>query len=167
MNVAPPQDSNAAGGASSKGPGQTGVQARAPSVSGLAPGRPSAAIRPDSAAGNERQQVARATPTTRSRRPVHSAFVPLLMGLLALATWFALQAWLLGAERKTLRVAHGAQQSTVENSARLRQSLDAIAADTQRLADAGNTNAQRLVEELRRRGVTINVGNTPQTTDQP
>jgi hypothetical protein len=39
-------------------------------------------------------------------------------------------------ERANRKAAFAAQQRTVDNSAKLRQSLDAVAADTQRLADA-------------------------------
>lgn len=83
-------------------------------------------------------------------------FLPLLLGLLALVIWFSLQAWALFDERSRLREAHASQQQTVDNASKLRQSLDAIAADTQRLANAGNPNARLLVDELRKRGVTIN-----------
>ena len=44
----------------------------------------------------------------------------------------------------------------MQNAVKLRAQLDGIAGDTQRLADAGNANAQAIVNELRRRGVTIN-----------
>lgn len=83
-------------------------------------------------------------------------FVPLLLATVGLLGWFVLQSWLLMDERATLRDAHASQQQTVENATKLRQSLDALAADTQRLADSGNPNARVLVEELRRRGITIN-----------
>lgn len=84
-------------------------------------------------------------------------FVPLLILLLALLAYFGVQlSDALGA-RDTLRAMHANQQQTVDNAAKLRGSLDALAADTQRLANAGNGNAGVLVEELRKRGVTINV----------
>lgn len=95
-------------------------------------------------------------PQRRQVEPVRAGpFVPLLLAVLALTGWFALQTWLLVEERAALTSALAGQQPTVDNSAKLRQSLDAIAADTQRLAEAGNPNARLLVEELRRRGVTI------------
>jgi hypothetical protein len=87
---------------------------------------------------------------------VRSPFLPLLLGALALVAWFGVQSWLLRGERSALQATHASQQQTVENAAKLRQSLDGIAADTQRLADTGNANARLLVEELRKRGVTIN-----------
>lgn len=83
-------------------------------------------------------------------------FVPLLLVGIAVIAWFGLQNWLLLQDRDSLRSTHASQQQTVDNAARLRQSLDAVAADTQRLANAGNPNARLLVEELRRRGITIN-----------
>lgn len=86
----------------------------------------------------------------------YGPFVPLLLGLLAVLSWFGFQTWLLTEERTTLQSAHAGQQQTVDNAAKLRASLDALAADTQRLADAGNPNARLLVEKLRKRGITIN-----------
>lgn len=86
----------------------------------------------------------------------------MLLGATALAAWFGLQTWLLLDEQTRLNAAHTAQQQTVDNAAKLRQSLDGIATDTQRLADAGNPNARLLVEELRKRGVTI-TANPPAT----
>ena len=48
----------------------------------------------------------------------------------------------------------------METAQRLRRSLDLLAADTQRLADGGNGNAKVLVEELKKRGITINAAAT-------
>jgi hypothetical protein len=96
-----------------------------------------------------------AVPKVAASRP-RSAFVPLLLGLLAVTAWMAHHAWLLEQDRQQLRAAQAALQPTVEKSAGLRQSLDRLAADTQRLADAGNGNARVLVDELRKRGITIN-----------
>ena len=92
---------------------------------------------------------------------LRSAFVPLLLGLLAVTAWMAHHAWLLEQDRLQLTAAQATLQPTVEKSAGLRQSLDRLAADTQRLADAGNGNARVLVDELRKRGITIHAGTTP------
>ena len=86
----------------------------------------------------------------------HSAFVPLLLGGLALVLMQGWQAVLLTGERGSLQAAHASQQQTVDNAGTLRTQLDALAADTQRLADAGNPNAALLVTELKKRGITIN-----------
>lgn len=85
-----------------------------------------------------------------------SAFVPLLLGLLALLASFGWQTAGLLADRQALQAAHAGQQQTVDNAGKLRASLDALAADTQRLAEAGNGNAALLVAELKKRGITIN-----------
>jgi len=75
------------------------------------------------------------------------------LAVLAVLVW---QTWLLSTEREALLTAHAGQQQTVDNAGKLRGSLDTLAADTQRLADAGNANAALLVAELRQRGITIN-----------
>ena len=84
-----------------------------------------------------------------------SAFAPLLLGGLAMLGWLGFQAQQQYVERQALQAAYASQQQTVDSSAKLRASLDTLAADTQRLADAGNPNARALVEELKKRGVTI------------
>lgn len=90
-----------------------------------------------------------------------SLFVPMLLASLAVLGWFGFQATQLVKERDALQGAYASQQQTVDNSAKLRASLDAIAADTQRLADGGNANAKLLVDELRKRGITISTTATP------
>ena len=90
-----------------------------------------------------------------------SAFMPLLLAGLALLGWLAFQAQQQYAERQILQAAYASQQQTVDSAGKLRASLDALAADTQRLADSGNPNARALVDELKKRGVTINSASTP------
>lgn len=86
----------------------------------------------------------------------HSAFLPVMLFGLAVLAVLVWQTWLLSTEREALLTAHAGQQQTVDNAGKLRGSLDTLAADTQRLADAGNANAALLVAELRQRGITIN-----------
>ncbi len=86
----------------------------------------------------------------------YNAFVPLFISGLALLVFFSFLAAQAYSQRQALLAAHATQQQTVDNAGRLRASLDALAADTQRMADAGNPNAGALVAELRRRGITIN-----------
>jgi hypothetical protein len=100
-------------------------------------------------------------PSRYRAEPERGPFVPLLLGGLGLAAWFGLQTWLQIEEGSALKTAHASQQQTVDNASKLRQSLDAIAADTQRLADAGNPSARLLVDELRKRGITINPNAPP------
>ena len=86
----------------------------------------------------------------------HSPFMPLLLGGMALLGTLAFQSYQMLNDRQALQTAHVNQQPTVDNAGKLRGSLDTLAADTQRLADAGNASARLLVEELKKRGVTIN-----------
>ena len=104
----------------------------------------------------EAQSERLAQAALRPRAQPHSAFVPVLLGTLALLLGLAWQSYQLLAEREGLQAAHGGQQQTVDNASKLRASLDALAADTQRLADTGNASAAVLVAELKKRGVTIN-----------
>ena len=85
----------------------------------------------------------------------HGPFLPLLLGLLALAGWSLFQAVQLARERSELKSAVAAQEPQVVQSQKLRAALDSIATQTQRLADGGNADAALIVEELRKRGVTI------------
>lgn len=95
-------------------------------------------------------------------KPARSAFVPILLTTLAVLGWLGFQALQLLEDGDRIQAARVAQQQTVDNAARMRASLDALAADTQRMAEAGNVNARTLVNELERRGVTINA-NAPTT----
>ncbi len=103
-----------------------------------APGTPPASAAP-----------ARGVPVARS------AFWPLLPLALAVTAWLSHQAWALDQERRQFEQALLAQQAAVDQAGTLRRTLDLLATDTQRLAEAGNGNARALVDELRRRGITI------------
>ena len=111
-----------------------------------------AAADPNAAAAAARRQLRPATAAAAGRSP----FVPMLLGGLALLGWLGFQTYGLFTEREGLAAAHTAQQQTVDNAGKLRASLDALAADTQRIADAGNPSARVLIDELRKRGITIN-----------
>jgi hypothetical protein len=90
-----------------------------------------------------------------------SAFWPLLIIGVATASWSGFQSYQLVREHEALKKLHANQEALVQNAVKLRAQLDGIAADTQRLADAGNANAQAIVAELRRRGITINPESQP------
>lgn len=101
--------------------------------------------------------VAMPLPLAQQAAPkAHGAFLPLLLGGLALLLLLGWQMVLLVGERGALQAGYAGQQQTVDNVGKLRGQLDALAADTQRLADAGNPNAALLVAELKKRGITIN-----------
>lgn len=91
----------------------------------------------------------RATPSTLS------AFLPVLILGLVLLAWFGFQAVQLHAERDAVREVAASQEKTVQDSKKLRDSLDAIARGTAQLADGGNPNARLIIDELKRRGITI------------
>lgn len=113
---------------------------------------------------------ARSAARSAADRTARTAFVPLLLMALALVGWFGAQLFDAYQQRQSLLAAHASQQQTVDNAGKLRQSLDALAADTQRMADAGNANAALLVTELRKRGITITVpgaATTPEAVAKP
>lgn len=97
-----------------------------------------------------------ATQPAVTQPATRSPFWPVLLASTALLGWLTLQMHAQWLDRETLQLAKASQQSTVDKAATLRGALDALAADTQRLADAGNANAGLLVKELRARGITIN-----------
>jgi hypothetical protein len=109
-----------------------------------------------------------AEPRSRpAERAQHSAFVPVVLCGVALLGFLASQVYWLTEERQVLRNGLASQQQTVDNAGKLRASLDGLAADTQRLADAGNASAALLVTELRKRGVTITPPKPPTAEAAP
>ncbi len=84
-----------------------------------------------------------------------SAFLPVLILGLVLLAWFGFQASQLNVERAAMRDAMASQEKTIQDSKKLRDSLDAIARGTAQLADGGNANARLIVDELKKRGITI------------
>ena len=112
---------------------------------------------PESPSGSKTVVTMQAAPASaKPAPPAHSAFVPVLLFGLAVLAVLGWQTWVLVSERSALNTAFEGQQQTVDNAGKLRGSLDALAADTQRLADRGNPNAALLVTELKKRGITIN-----------
>lgn len=110
------------------------------------------------------QAPTKATEPAATAAPVRSAFVPLLLGLTALVAVLGHQGWQLDQERRQLQAAVDGTAPRIEAANQVRRSLDLLAADTQRLAEGGNAPARVLVEELRRRGITINAAATPAGT---
>lgn len=92
-----------------------------------------------------------------------SPFLPLLLIGIGLLLWSGATLLQLVNDRSAVKTALDNQSQTHASAQKLRVQLDAIAAGTQRLADAGNANARLIVEELRKRGVTINPDATPGT----
>ncbi|MCP5248783.1 MAG: hypothetical protein H6942_09680 [Candidatus Accumulibacter sp.] len=90
-----------------------------------------------------------------------SPFLPLLLAVLAVFLWTGFQCYQLFGERQALLTAHANQQRLLDESAKLRGSLDTLARETATLADQGNASARLIVDELRKRGVTINPNAAP------
>ena len=93
--------------------------------------------------------------TTRGRSE-RSAFIPLLILALAVAGWATFQMTQLLRERDALETARSGQDRLMENSKKLRDQLDGLARETQLLANKGNAGARLIVDELKKRGITIN-----------
>ncbi len=99
----------------------------------------------------------------RSRsRPVagSSPFVPMLIFLLGMVAWSGFQLHQLSVEFDALGAARGSQEPQLQQAQRVRKALESVANETRKLADAGNANAKTVVDELRKRGVTINPAGT-------
>jgi len=87
---------------------------------------------------------------------LRSPFIPLAIFFLAAAAWSGFQFQQLHLESDALGALRANQDAQLQQAQKVRATLDAMALETQKLADAGNANAQLVVEELRKRGITIN-----------
>ena len=85
-----------------------------------------------------------------------SSFVPLLLVVATLLTLLGFQATQLYNDRANLQQLREGQEQPLTEAQNLRKQLDGVAADTARLAEQGNANAKRVIEELAKRGITIN-----------
>ena len=86
----------------------------------------------------------------------HSAFIPLVLLTATYLAWAVFQTVQLSREREALHALHANQDKLVQQSKKVRENLDKIARETQLLAARGNKNAKLVVDELRKRGITIN-----------
>jgi len=93
-----------------------------------------------------------------------SAFVPVLILGLVMLAWFGFQSSQLRAERAAMHDVITSQEKQVQDSKKLRDALDAVARGTAQLAAAGNPNAKLIVDELKRRGITISPEQPAATT---
>lgn len=96
------------------------------------------------------------TATATSAAGAGTAFLPVLLLALALVVWFAFQSVQLVREQQQLATAQTGLEAQHVGATKLRASLDAVAAATAKLAAEGNANARVIVDELRKRGITIN-----------
>lgn len=91
----------------------------------------------------------------------HDVFLPALLLVLAVLAWTGFQTFQFVTENGNLTVAVTNQQAQVEQSQKVRAALERLATRTARIAQAGNANATVVVEELRKRGITINPDAAP------
>jgi hypothetical protein len=106
------------------------------------------------------------------REQHYGSFAPLFLGLLTLAIWFGFQTVQLLKEKENLATLRTNQTKVYENAQKMRTQLDALAAETAKLAQAGNPNAALIVNALKQRGITIDPSKaqqaqTPAATDKP
>lgn len=100
--------------------------------------------------GEERREV------IQRPRAERSVFLPLVLLAAAVVAWTGFQTLQLWRERDALAATRLSQERPLENSKKLREQLDTIAKETQLLANKGNAGARLIVDELKKRGVTIN-----------
>ena len=92
-------------------------------------------------------------------------FIPLCLLAVSWLLWATFQMVMLINEGSSLRTLRANQENTVQQAIKLRAQLDSIAAKTAELAAKGNSGAKTIVDELKKRGVTINPNaNTPPAT---
>ena len=95
----------------------------------------------------------------RSRREhgerQYSPFLPMLLLVIGAVAWPAFQCYQLANEKQAIATIYGNQIRQFDDSGKLRNSLDGLARDTALLAAKGNPSAKLIVDELARRGVTI------------
>ena len=109
-----------------------------------------------------REAIPTAEPAPAAKeREGFGAFVPVLLVTLALAAWMAFQTVQLTRERVELARVRAAQETPLQQSTRVRAQVDSLARKTAELAAQGNANAQIIVQELGRRGITIDPSAPP------
>ena len=92
-------------------------------------------------------------------------FIPVCLLGASWLLWVIFQMVMLITEGSNLRTLKANQENTVQQAMKVRAQLDSIAAKTADLAARGNQGAKTIVEELRKRGVTINPNtNNPTAT---
>jgi hypothetical protein len=89
-----------------------------------------------------------------SRRP-RSLALPLAITVLTLFLLMLFQTIQLIREHDTLTELRAGQETTVQESVKLRQQLETLAGKTAQLANDGDASARAIVEQMQRQGVTL------------
>lgn len=85
----------------------------------------------------------------------HSAYVPLLIGLVALAAWLLLQDIEMWQVRGVLIQEREGQTNAMVESNKMRQQLNALASRTAELAQKGDPDAKAIIDAYAKRGLTF------------
>ena len=101
------------------------------------------------------------TPTSTATATATPLLIPVFVLASAVLLWVLFQSYSLFNERQALLAAAAQLAPQAETATKVRASIDSIAAGVKRLADGGNANARVIVDELARRGVTINPNSAP------
>lgn len=88
----------------------------------------------------------------------HNPFLSVLPLAIAVLGRALFQATKLVIEQNNLEAAIEQQTLQMEQSARVRTALESLTTRTAQLTQSGNANATLIVEELRRRGITVKSG---------
>ena len=86
----------------------------------------------------------------------YSLFWPVAIFFASGLAWSVFQGIQLHEEGKNLAALKGGQQSAFDQAQKVHKTLDALATETKKLGDAGNANAKLVIEEMRKRGITVN-----------
>ncbi len=97
----------------------------------------------------------------------YGPFAPLLLGLITLVLWYGFQTTQLLKERENLTTLRTNQTTIYNNAQKMRAQLDTLAAETAKLAQAGNPNAAQIVNALKQQGITIDPNKAKPAADAP
>jgi len=92
-----------------------------------------------------------------------SPYLPMFLLALALLTSLSFQTFSLVNEATQLKTAIASQDKAIEESQKIRTQLQELASQTLALANEGNANASTLIDEMHKKGVTIQGTPTPAT----
>lgn len=93
----------------------------------------------------------------RAKKLGYSPFSPLFVLALTIMAMVVFQTIQLSKDREVLVKVKQNQEAAVSESKKVRSQFESIAKSTGQLAVKGNTNAQAIVEQLRKQGITINL----------
>jgi hypothetical protein len=92
----------------------------------------------------------------RADRPVRTeTHLPIILMVVSLFLWVGFQTYQEIGDLHTLSDLRSSQEQTVQEAAKLRRQLEALAGGTAQLAAAGDAGARAVADEMKRQGVTL------------